>query len=59
MLNRLLDGTFVGKLTSTKWAKLTDCSHDTAQRDIAALTTAGILAKDPGGGRSTSFSLPA
>lgn len=57
MLNRLLDGTFVGKLTSTKWAKLTDCSHDTAQRDIAALAAAGILAKDPGGGRSTSFSL--
>lgn len=58
MLNRLLDGTFVGKLTSTKWAMLTDCSHDTAQRDIAALVSTGILAKDPGGGRSTSFSMP-
>lgn len=58
MLNRLLDGTFVGKLTSTKWAKMTDCSQDTAQRDIAALTASGMLAKDPGGGRSTSYSLP-
>ena len=58
-LNRLLDGTFVGKLTSTKWAKLTDCSQDTAQRDIAGLVDAGILAKDAAGGRSTSYSLKA
>lgn len=57
MLNRLLDGTFAGKLTSTKWAKMTDCSHDTAQRDIAALVAEGILAKEPGGGRSTRYSL--
>lgn len=58
MLNRLLDGTFVGKLTSTKWAKLRDCSQDTAHRDIAELVDAGMLTKDAGGGRSTSYSLP-
>ena len=33
MLNRLLDG-FVGKLTSSKWAKIAKCSQDTASRDI-------------------------
>src|SRR5690606_25652609 len=33
MLDRLLDG-FVGKLTSSKWARLTKCSPDTALRDI-------------------------
>lgn len=56
MLNKLLDG-FEGKLTSTKWAALAKCSHDTAQRDIVALIDRGILVKDAGGGRSTSYSL--
>jgi Fic family protein len=56
MLNRLLDG-FEGKLTSTKWAKLEKISPDTALRDINELVEKGILKKDEGGGRSTSYSL--
>lgn len=56
VLNRLLDG-FDGKLTSSKWAKLTKTSPDTALRDINDLVARGILARDPGGGRSTSYSL--
>ena len=56
MLDRLLDG-FEGKLTSSKWAKITKCSQDTAARDIDALITQGILVKDAAGGRSTSYSL--
>lgn len=56
VLNRLLDD-FTGKLTSTKWATLEKCSHDTALRDIEGLVEHGILHKDPGGGRSTSYSL--
>jgi len=56
ILNRLLDG-FEGKLTTTKWAKLAKCSHDTALRDIRDLIDHGILKQDPGGGRSTSYSL--
>ena len=56
VLNRLLDG-FDGKLTSSKWAKLTRTSPDTALRDINDLVARGILARDPGGGRSTSYSL--
>lgn len=56
MLNKLLDG-FEGKLTSSKWAKIANCSQDTALRDILDLVDHGILAKDPGGGRSTSYSL--
>ena len=56
VLNRLLDG-FEGKLTSSKWAKLAKCSQDTAHRDIVDLVRRGILAKDPAGGRSTSYSL--
>jgi Fic family protein len=56
VLNRLLDG-FEGKLTSSKWAKLTQSSQDTAHRDIMDLVARGALRKDEGGGRSTSYSL--
>jgi Fic family protein len=56
ILNRLLDG-FEGKLTSSKWALIEKCSPDTALRDIQDLVDQGILAKDQGGGRSTSYSL--
>jgi Fic family protein len=56
ILNRLLDG-FEGKLTSSKWAKLGKCSQDTAFRDIEGLIKCGVLVKNPGGGRSTSYSL--
>jgi Fic family protein len=56
VLNRLLDG-FEGKLTTSKWAKLAKCSQDTAYRDILDLVERCALKKDPGGGRSTSYSL--
>jgi Fic family protein len=56
MLNKLLDG-FEGKLTSSKWAKITKCSQDTALRDILDLVSQGVLTKDAAGGRSTSYSL--
>jgi Fic family protein len=56
MLNNLLDG-IEGKLTSSKWAKMAKCSQDSALRDIIDLVDRGILAKDPAGGRSTSYSL--
>jgi Fic family protein len=56
VINRLLDG-LEGKLTSSKWAKLADCSQDTAGRDIDDLVKRGILIKDAAGGRSTSYSL--
>jgi Fic family protein len=56
VLNKLLDN-FEGKLTTSKWAKLTKCSQDTAYRDVLDLVERGALRKDPGGGRSTSYSL--
>jgi Fic family protein len=56
IVNQLLN-CFEGKLTSSKWAKLTKCSHDTALRDIEDLVGKGVLKKDAGGGRSTSYSL--
>lgn len=56
MLNQLLDG-FEGKLTSSKWAKITKCSQDTAQRDINDLISKRIIEKEEAGGRSTSYRL--
>lgn len=56
VINRLLDG-FDGKLTSSKWAKLTKCSQDTALRDISDLLEHGILKRAAGGGRSMSYEL--
>ena len=56
IINRLLDG-FEGKLTSSKWATLMKSSPDTALRDINDLISKDVLVRDPGGGRSTSYSL--
>jgi Fic family protein len=56
VLNRLLDG-FEGKLTTSKYAKLAQCSQDTALRDILPLVKRGILVLNPEGGRSTSYAL--
>ncbi len=56
MLNRLLDG-FKGKLKSSKWAKITKCSSDTALRDIKDLIGKGILKQEQSGGRSTNYEL--
>ena len=56
ILNGLLDG-FEGKLTTSKWAKLTKSSHDTALRDIKDLIKCGALEQEEGGGRSTSYAL--
>lgn len=56
VLNRLLDG-FVGKLTTSKYAALGKCSQDTAQRDLQKLMELGVVEKEAGGGRSTSYRL--
>jgi Fic family protein len=56
IINRLFDD-FEGKLTSSKWARLTKCSQDTALRDIDNLVKRGVLVKEPGGGRSTCYAL--
>jgi Fic family protein len=56
VLNRLLDG-FEGKLTTSKYAKLTKSSPDTALRDIVSLVERDILIRGPSGGRSTSYEL--
>ena len=54
VINRLLDG-FEGNLTTSKYAKLANCSTDTALRDIRELLDHGIFAQNPGRGRSASY----
>ncbi|MFZ9956976.1 MAG: Fic family protein [Flavobacteriales bacterium] len=56
MLNKLLDG-FEGKLQSSKWAKITKCSSDTALRDIKDLVEKGILRSGNESGRSVNYEL--
>jgi Fic family protein len=56
MLNKLLDG-LNGNLSSSKWAKMTKCSRDTAIRDINDLLAKGLLQKEAAGGRSTHYEL--
>lgn len=55
ILNRLFDN-FEGNLTTSKWAKLCNCSQDTAIRDVADLVKKRILQKQ-GEGRSTHYVL--
>jgi Fic family protein len=56
ILNKLFDG-FEGKLKTSKWAKITKCSADTALRDIKDLIEKGILIQEKPGGRSTNYEL--
>lgn len=55
VLNRFMDG-FQGNLTTAKWAKICNCSQDTATRDISDLIKKNILKKF-GTGRSTHYIL--
>ncbi len=55
VLNRFMDE-FKGHLTTTKWAKMCNCSQDTATRDIIYLIENKIL-KRTGSGRNTHYKL--
>jgi Fic family protein len=56
VLNRYFDG-FEGNLTAKKWAKMTNVSIPTAQRDINELVARGILRRRIGGSKNTSYDL--
>lgn len=56
MVNLLWDG-FEGKLTTSKWAKITKTSQATALRDITDLIGKGILVASTDGGRSANYRL--
>lgn len=56
MLQKLMED-FDGNLNTSKWAKMTKTSADTALRDITDLVNKGILLKSESGGRSTNYVL--
>ena len=56
VLTKLLDG-FEGNLTSSKYAKITKTSQDTAARDMLDLVAKKVLKKAKAGGRSTHYVL--
>ena len=56
VLNLLL-GNFYGILTTSKWAQINKCSHDTALRDIKDLVHKSIFRKSDASGRSTNYVL--
>jgi Fic family protein len=57
IINRMLENDFKGHMNTSKYAKMTKCSSDTALRDIQELKKRSIFIQNPGGGRSTSYRL--
>jgi len=57
IINRMLEEDFQGHMNTSKYAKMTKCSTDTALRDIKELQSRKILIQNQGGGRSTSYRL--
>lgn len=56
MINKL-QGDFVEKLHSSKWAKMTKVHRDTARRDIQDLIEKNVLSNSGEGDRSTNYIL--
>ena len=56
IVNMLWDG-FEGKLTTSKWAKISKTSQATALRDVSDLVEKGVLIAADAGGRSTNYLL--
>jgi Fic family protein len=56
VINKLFDG-FEGKLQTSKWAKITKTSTDTALRDIKDLVFKEILHQTNEGGRNVNYEL--
>lgn len=56
VLNRLLEGSFVGHLQTAKYAKLAKCSSPTAFRDLSELVEKGALETE-GIGKATRYRL--
>jgi Fic family protein len=57
MLFKLADGTFEGKLSTDKWAKMNKCSPAAASRDIQHLLKEGLLIPSRDKGPKTGYFL--
>ena len=56
VLNTYLDG-YAGKLKVKNWAKIASVSVDTAERDVKALVSSGILVPQPGRFRDVAYGI--
>lgn len=56
VLSRFLSQ-FEGNLTARKWAGIAHTSQDTAARDLNDLVVKGVVVRNPGGSKNTSYSL--
>lgn len=54
VLKKLLED-FEGFITTKRWSSICGCSIDTSQRDINQLVEYGLLEKNPGGSKKTSY----
>ena len=57
ILQKLVEGSFFGKLTTDKWAKMTKCSAAAARRDIHHLVEEGFIVPDGDKGPKTGYFL--
>ncbi len=57
MLYKLADGSFEGKLSTDKWAKMNKCSPAAAMRDIQNLLSKGLLVPSGDTGPMTGYYL--
>lgn len=57
VLFRMLDESWVGHMTTSKYSKLGKCSDATSHRDMRDLLQKGILVQNPTAGPKTSFKL--
>ncbi len=58
IINRMLEDNFERFMKTSKYAKMAECSNDTALRDIQELKEREIFIQNSGRGRSTSYRLP-
>lgn len=57
IINHMLEDDFKGHMNTSKYAKLTKCSNDTALRDIQDLKGREIFIQNDGKGRNVSYHL--
>jgi Fic family protein len=50
-------GDLEGHMTTSTYATLAKCSSDTSRRDMQEVVARGILLRNPGGSRSSSYRL--
>ena len=56
-LGKVLDEDWKGAITAKKYAAITECHPDTANRDLRKLVGYGLIVKEEGGSKNTHYSV--